>query len=491
MSEKNRFSRLLKHLMTVAGIKNYALAQELKYDVSYISKWTGGQMIPSEKYASKILKGISECIVTQCGAEAATGLMQEYQVENKSDLQQAIWDNLEAEYNYVRDLQNSPDADVILGLQFWPEMKIAQFVVKMRHPVLRRVSSLNIVGAFDIFALEREYQLQIIEAKNKHVSKGKWYQDVHYYMVINVQKDTLDYSHDISFLVEILDRNRCIDFHLYGSAGAAGKAIFAVEDDYMISGLLVSGNHCVSVVTSENSDNCRSVFRSVKGLCSQENQLFRKTSMREMILKHEYVHGLFALCQQWIIGHLTEHFLPEDLFEEIVEQIAGQMDEEENESPALDELRSIHRIARNAVEDFEISILLYRTAFYNLVVDNEIDFFNYKVHLTQKQIIRCLEYFIELCRNHQKLKIKMVSGRLIPNMDYETRYCILLNDTISHIRLDGDYNNMYIISRIDMRDAFVKTFYEFWENRSDSLITDREIIIANVEQVINGIKGNS
>src|SRR5699024_10541829 len=187
MSEKNRFSRLLKHLMTVAGIKNYALAQELKYDVSYISKWTGGQMIPSEKYASKILKGISECIVTQCGAEAATGLMQEYQVENKSDLQQAIWDNLEAEYNYVRDLQNSPDADVILGLQFWPEMKIAQFVVKMRHPVLRRVSSLNIVGAFDIFALEREYQLQIIEAKNKHVSKGKWYQDVHYYMVINVQ----------------------------------------------------------------------------------------------------------------------------------------------------------------------------------------------------------------------------------------------------------------------------------------------------------------
>ena len=49
MSEKNRFSRLLKHLMTVAGIKNYALAQELKYDVSYISKWTGGQMIPSEK----------------------------------------------------------------------------------------------------------------------------------------------------------------------------------------------------------------------------------------------------------------------------------------------------------------------------------------------------------------------------------------------------------------------------------------------------------
>ena len=39
MPEKNRFSRLLKHLLTTAEIKNYTLAQQLSYDVSYISKW--------------------------------------------------------------------------------------------------------------------------------------------------------------------------------------------------------------------------------------------------------------------------------------------------------------------------------------------------------------------------------------------------------------------------------------------------------------------
>ena len=38
MPEKNRFSRLLKHLLTTAEIKNYTLAQQLSYDVSYISK---------------------------------------------------------------------------------------------------------------------------------------------------------------------------------------------------------------------------------------------------------------------------------------------------------------------------------------------------------------------------------------------------------------------------------------------------------------------
>ena len=80
MAEKNRFSKLLKHLMSVADVKNYTLAQELQYDVSYISKWTSGQMIPSEKNEKKILKGISECVVNGCGEDAQKRLQADYQV---------------------------------------------------------------------------------------------------------------------------------------------------------------------------------------------------------------------------------------------------------------------------------------------------------------------------------------------------------------------------------------------------------------------------
>lgn len=485
MNEKNRFSKLLKHLMSAAEVKNYTLAQELQYDVSYISKWTGGQMIPSEKYASKILKGISECIVMRCSDEAAEGLMEEYRVDSREYLKQAVLDNLEAEYSYVRELQNSSGTDTTPAMQFRAELKLAQFVSKMRHPVLRRVSDLDIVGVFDILAMAREYQLQITEANNKHVPTGKWYQDVHYSMVIDVNKDRLDYAHDMILLVDMLDRNRCIDFSLYGNTKASGKAVFVVGTDYMISGMLISKDLCVSVVTSENPENCKTMYRNMKGMCSQEDLLFRKTSMREVLLKHEYVHGLFALRQQWVVGHLTEHFLPEDLFEEIT----AQLDKGEEGTPPLEELRSIHKIARNVVENFKINLLLYRTAFYNLVVDNELDFFNVKIKLTQKQIIRCLEHFIELCRDHSGLEIKMVPGRLISNMDYGTKHCVFLSDTISHIRLDGEYNNMYVVNRRDMKEAFTKTFYEFWENRSDTLITDKQTIIANIEHVLSGIRG--
>ena len=62
MEEKNRFSKLLEYLMSVAELKNYTLAQELQYDVSYISKWVSGRMLPPEKSVKKVLEGISQLL---------------------------------------------------------------------------------------------------------------------------------------------------------------------------------------------------------------------------------------------------------------------------------------------------------------------------------------------------------------------------------------------------------------------------------------------
>ena len=48
MEDKNRFSILLEHLLEVAEVKNYTLAKRLQYDVSYISKWVSGRMLPAK-----------------------------------------------------------------------------------------------------------------------------------------------------------------------------------------------------------------------------------------------------------------------------------------------------------------------------------------------------------------------------------------------------------------------------------------------------------
>ena len=71
-TEKNRFSQLLERLMNLGEIKNAALAKALQYDVSYISKWVSGRMLPAEKNKRNVLKRIGQELVrlsSQTGKE--------------------------------------------------------------------------------------------------------------------------------------------------------------------------------------------------------------------------------------------------------------------------------------------------------------------------------------------------------------------------------------------------------------------------------------
>lgn len=89
MKDKNRFSVLLEHLMSVADLKNSVLARAVQYDDSYISKWISGKLLPTEKNHENILMSISHCIVEALSEDSTTQLLQEYQLQNTEDLASA------------------------------------------------------------------------------------------------------------------------------------------------------------------------------------------------------------------------------------------------------------------------------------------------------------------------------------------------------------------------------------------------------------------
>ena len=113
MKDKNRFSKLLKYLMDTAKIKNYTLAQEVQYDESYVSKWVTGSLMPSEKNSEKVLKDISACVVKSLNEEGFETLYSDYQVNQEKELEEAIFDNLKAEFEYVTSLKESAGSDVV------------------------------------------------------------------------------------------------------------------------------------------------------------------------------------------------------------------------------------------------------------------------------------------------------------------------------------------------------------------------------------------
>lgn len=485
MEDKNRFSKLLEYLMSVAELKNYTLAQELQYDVSYISKWMSGRMIPSEKTEKKVLEGISRCVVDSASDAGRENLLSDYQVDNSEELKMAIFDNLEAEYLYVKDLQKNTGTSVAAKTFYYPELTVPQYISKMRHPVLRRVNSLNVMAAMDLMSMAHEYRLQITRIENEHVPEQRGYPDVHYSMLINIQLDKWDYIHDTIFLINLLSYNAYIDFQLYGDEQAIGRMLFTVKDDYAISGMLISRDRCMGVVVSEEADNCNALYRNIRILCSRERLLFRRTTMVDMLTKHDYIHTILSLNLRWLMGHMTEHFLPDDLFEEII----GELDESGQLEVSCDVLRNIHHLTKNIVEESPIRLMIYESAFSNLVVTNELDFFNHKVRLSAKQRSRYMEYFLSLCENCENLAVRLIYGQFVSDFEYIDNQCVFLSDTISYLRLGSSNrrNNLLVINRSDMRKVFENSFEEFWNHHNDVVISDKNAIISYIQHVVQKI----
>lgn len=150
MDDKNRFSILLEHLLEVAEVKNYTLAKRLQYDVSYISKWVSGRMLPAKKTEKRVMEGISACVVDEATDDGRNLLLREYSVSIPSDLKAAIYDNLIAEYDYLQEELDSGEARIGPYTDFWAELNMLQYLTKMAHPVLRRVSQLDIVAVMDL-----------------------------------------------------------------------------------------------------------------------------------------------------------------------------------------------------------------------------------------------------------------------------------------------------------------------------------------------------
>lgn len=485
MEKKNRFSDLLEQLMLKAGLKNNTLAQELQYDVSYISKWVSGRMLPAEKSAAKVLGVISKCIVEALDEEVKNELYSDYLVENDRDLMDAICDNLMAEYNYVKELKRTTGVDVAPKTSFFSELPLLQFIFKMKHPVLRKVKSLEIAAAIDILALKHEYRLMIVGFEGENLSVYREYPGIHFSIIINLEIGERDYLYDPIFIMNMLTGFSNVDFYIYEGVEAYGKIVFAVKDAYAISGMLFDNNHCMSVTSSEDVENCNVIYDKMKSLCNNDLLLFRNVSMREMLVKYQYIQSMLSTNLRWMIGHMSECLLPDDLFEELISQLDTMQIWKVNKM----ELQRAQNLTQSVMEESHIQIMIYESAFTNFAVSGELDFFNYKIYLTAKQRMRYLEYLLSVLEKNDRLEVKLIHGGFITDFQCVENPSLYMSNAINYLRLDNHHyrNNIMILNRPVMIDMFHKFFYEVWNNHKDVVIDDQTEIIENIHHFMKAV----
>lgn len=462
MKEKNRFSSLLKHLMSVAKLKNYTLAKELQYDESYISKWANGNLLPTEKTSDKILRDISRCVISSLDEESRATLYSEYQVDHDDDLEMAIFDNLEAEFNYVLDLKESTGSEIAPKTTFYPELTLAQFLQKMRHPVLRQVKSLDVITAVDILSLDKNYQMSMAElqnAPNVNVSQRS-YPGVHFSMLINLDSVEQDLLKNVHFILNLLSNLSSINFQLYLCPQAHGKIIFSVRDAYCISGMIMDENHCVAVSSSEETKNCNAIYDRLQSMCTQEMLIVRRTTMAEMLAGKDYVQSLFSRNLNWSLGHLTEHFLPDDLYCELADEFCHTHLELNRE-----QMDKVHMFSRSVLENMDVRILCCKNAINDFVITGTLDFFNTKITLTPQQRMRVLTYCAELYERNPKIGFRILDGDQVSDLQHIPTPTLFLSNSTCYLRLvrPGPTNNLSVVHKLPVCDLLRRVFDLLWE----------------------------
>lgn len=461
MKDKNRFSILLEHLMSVADIKNSVLARAVQYDDSYISKWISGKLLPTEKNHENTLQAISHCIVESLNEDTTSQLLQEYQLQDMQDLEAAIYDNLELEYVYVKELQTTTGTEVAPKISYYPELTLDQFIFKMKHPSLRKVNSLNVYAIVDILNIDPNYQLLIAELNSAHGGKGLILPGVHFSLLIDLESVTSNVTYTACFLMNVMTNLSNIDFNLYCGTQAQRKLIFAIRDTYAISGMLVDSSHCLGVSTIEDSDLTNELYHKIRLLCNKETLLIRKTTIPDMIHSFEYEQALISQNQYCLIGHLTEHFLPEDLYMELLETYC-----KDNSEIKKTEVEKLNYLTQRILETTPIRLLIYASVLKDFTVTGELDFFGVRISLDASQRLRCLKNLERMMTTLDLLEVRVLPEGLLSDHQHIAHPTLFMSDSMCYLRLKRltpEYN-ICIPNKIALDRIFEGFFDNVWNS---------------------------
>ena len=483
MKEKNRFSVLLEHLTSMANLKNYVLAKAVQYDESYISKWISGKSLPTEKNHEIILQNISQCIVEALTDDNRDTFLEEYQISDVSNLQKAIYDHLESEYTYVKELQVTTGSKVATKISYYPELTLDQFIFKMKHPSLRKVKSLNIYAMVDILNVDTNYQLLIAEFNSMHNDIGLVLPGVHFSLMIDLESSSDNPVYTAGFLMNLLSNLSNIDFNLYSGSQAQRKLIFAIRDTYAISGMLVDSSHCLGITTIEDSDLTNELYHKIRLLCNKETLLLRKTTIPEMIHRFEYEQTLISQNQYCLVGHLTEHFLPEDLYTELLDEYCLN-----NNDLQKEDVKKLNHLTQRILETTPIHLIIYASVLKDFTVTGELDFFGVRISLTISQRLRCLKNLEQLVNKLDLMHVCVLPEGILSDHQHIAHPTLFVSDSLCYLRLKKltpEYN-ICIPNKIILDHIFEEFFDDVWDSNIDK--NSHNTVVAMIQHAIHAIE---
>jgi hypothetical protein len=201
-----------------------------------------------------------------------------------------------------------------------------------------------------------------------------------------------------------------------------------------------------------------------------------------MIAKHEYEQSMFSSNLRCMFGHLTEHFLDDELHDELTDQHVP-------DSTVRQQLKRLRRITTQVAKSSPIQIIIHANALQEFAISGELDFYNHKITLSPEQRLHYMTSLIEMFTSYDNLQIKLLVGDMNSSFHHVPKATLFLSNSIGYLRLFkyGKNNNITIISKENIKTVFNNFYDTLWTKSSIYGLKDEFEVMQCIQECIQAI----
>ena len=493
------FGKNIEKLIQFSGQKNYSLAKELGYDVSYISKWISGTMLPASKNIKNICEKTAKFVVDNATEIHKCEILAYYKLDiNKyssdESIIQYIQDMLNESYlfssqkkankNYIKvGKENTEQCNSLLYIK--PRLLKKHLDEDIMDLTKKEIKN-DVILLADLFSLGKDDKLHIAGIRSGSTIKTEM-KNVRIRFLISFDENADDIIFNTILLMNMIKIYSNINFTFYSCKHAQYSLTSVIKENSFTYTVYTDTKQCLFTNVSQDKKVVQDIYESLEEMIETRSRItFLEKNPREIILEKNYIEYMIGRDLRWLIGNMSELFMPSDLFLEIGKIVFGESKE------IVDELKNIDAILQNAIYKSNIQILMYENAIRQYISNGILSFFNTTITLSLEQRQRHIEYMEKILKENEDIDIKLINGNLVDDFKNKENPTAYLSRNINIIKGNFDeyseYENKYLIIRDNRLDNIFKRFFkEVWESERYNISKFKEEAIIRISDLLNYI----
>lgn len=475
--QKMEFGKLVERLIYISGQKNYLLASNLDYDVSYISKWINCTMLPSAKNIKIISKKIAEFIVEESNSIALRELEKflELSITNEENQKEVLTEAVETKLNEAyansynknnKKVKQKTDA-CNSSLTINPNFR-RRIIAKELTDLMTKGEFLEIIILCNLFSISRDEMINLTGNRNNPVEWPKDQLRKMSYLISFDERENDILLNTLALIHMLTDRKR-IHIDLYSCDFEANTLIAVIKERYLHTALYNKGK-CMTTVTSTDQKCVEEMYNTLEEIMNNEaTRIFAKVNPTEMINRQHYMKFVMGQNIRILLAEVSELFMPTDLLLEIGEQVFG-------DSAVISKLKKIDTILQNATYNTGMEVLMYESCLRKYIANGEINFFNIPIKLTIEQRKRHIQHMNKLLKERENIHFRFIEKTLVEDLKNDEKSSIFLAKNISFLKehYNEESNDYLIVEDKAFEKVLDKFYHEVWNNREDATMNKEE-----------------